>query len=183
MRQIRKWKELQLVYMPGAITTLPQVSEDDFEDNDVETAENVPLLLPSSLDPENRKRVCLWQVAEHERLLRLAQLQDSLIELRHARKIRRTLLVNHHVQIAGQGQRANTRSHTVLNGVENRITKFVERYCVAYQALLQLDPAGNWQETFLELRDSDNRGPGKEDNEEGVGDGSYFRSWIWLSNS
>ena len=181
MRQIGKWWELQLVCMPGAAIN-PLQTSDDTEDDDIETAENVPLLLPSSLDPETRMRICLQQVAEHERLLRMAQLQDSLIELQHARKVRRRLLVNHYTQVAGQGQRANTRSRTVMNSVENRIAKFVGRYRAAYQALLQLDPTGNWQQTFLELKDSDNRGPGKEADEEGVGDGSYFRSWIWSSN-
>ena len=112
----------------------------------------------------------------------MAQLQDSIIKLRHARKIRRKLLLNHYTQIAGQGQWANTRSRTVLNSVESRIVKFVKRYRIAYRALLQLDPSGDWQEVFLELKDSDNRGPGKENDEEGTGDSSYFRSWIWLPN-
>jgi len=166
--------------MPGAIIHPSHMPEDNVEDT--ETAENVPLFLPSNLDSERREKICLQQVAEHERLLRMAQLQDSLIELRHSRKIRRKLLLNHYIQIAGQGQRANTRSRTVLNSVENRIAKFVERYRIAYQALLKLDPTGDWQATYLELKDDDNRGPGKEDDEEGVGDGSYFRSWIWLPN-
>lgn len=182
MRQIHKWRELQLVCMPGAIVHLPHTSEDDVEGNDVETAETVPLFLPSSLDPGRRKVICLQQVAEHEQLLRMAQLQDSLIELRHTRKIRRKLMMNHYIQIAGQGQRANTRSRTVLNGVENRIAKYFERYRATRQALLQLDPTGDWQEIYLELKDSDNRGPGKERHEEGTGDGTYFRSWIWLPN-
>ena len=156
MRRIKKWRELQLIYMPGAIAPLLHTSEDNAEDNDTETAETVPLLLPSSLDPRTHERICLQRVADHERLLRMAQLQDSIIELQHARKIRRKLLLNHYTQIAGQGQRANTRSRTVLNSVESRIVKFVERYRIAYRALLQLDPSGDWQEVFLELKDSDN---------------------------
>ena len=182
MRQIRKWQRLQLVYMPGVNIPPLHVSEDDTEDNDIETAETIPLLLPSSLDPESREKICLQRVADHEQLLRMAQLQDSLIELQHTRKIRHKLLLNHRIKVAGQGQRANTRSHTVLNSVESRINKFVERYRMAYQALLQLDPTGNWQETYLELKDNDNRGPGKERDEAGTGDGTYFRSWIWLPN-
>ena len=83
MRQIKKWRELQLVYMPGIVATQPQSPEDGAEDNDVEAAETIPLLLPSSLDPERRERVCLPQIAEHERLLRMAHLKDSLVELRH----------------------------------------------------------------------------------------------------
>ena len=164
--------------MPEVPATLPQVSEDD----SAEPVETIPLIFPSRLEPENRNRTCLHQVAEHERLLRMAQLQDSLIELRHTRKIRHKLLMNHHVQIAGQGQRASTRSRAVLASVEDRIIKYVERYRIAYQALLRLDPAGNWRKTFLELKDSDNRGPGKEREEERAGDGKYFRSWIWSAN-
>jgi hypothetical protein len=182
MQQIKKWQQLQLVYMPGAAVSPPRTPGDNAEDDDVETAETVPLLLPSSLDPEMRARVCLQQVAEYKRLLRTAQLQDSLVELRHIRKVRRRLLVNHHTQVAGEGVRANTRSHTVISSVEERIAKFVERYRVAYQALLQLDPVGDWREKYLELKDSDNCGPGKEKNEGGTGDGTYFRSWIWLAN-
>ena len=45
-----------------------------------------------------------------------------------------------------------------------------------------MDPSGNWRDTYLELKDSDNRGPGKERDEEGVRDGTYYRSWIWLPN-
>ena len=44
----------------------------------------------------------------------------------------------------------------MLNGVENHIAKFVDHYCAAYRALLELDPTGSWRETFLELKDSDN---------------------------
>ena len=182
MREIKKWREVQLVYMPGVVTTPFQASEDNGEDNDVERAENVPLLLPSSLDSESRERICLHRVAEHEQLLRLAQIKDSLIDLQHTRKIRRTMLVDHRIQVAGQGQRVNTRSRATVNRVDTRINKIVERYRAAYRALLQFDPTGNWREKFLELKDSDNRGPGKESEEEGVGDGSYFRSWIWLAN-
>ena len=182
MRRINKWRELQLIYMPGVVVPPLHTSEHDTDDNDTEMAENVPLLLPSSLDPEKRERICLQGVTEHERLLRMAQLQDSLSELRHTRKIRRRLLLNHYTQVVGQGQRANTRSRTVLNSVEGRIAKFVERYRIAYKALLQLDPTSDWQETYLELKDSNNQDPGKESDEEGVGNGSYFRSWIWFPN-
>lgn len=182
VRRIRKWQQVQAAYMPGVAATSVQISEDNGPGNDNEPAETIPLLLPSSLDAERRSKICLHGVAEHEQLLRTAQLQDSLVELRHTRKIRHKLLLNHHVQIAGQGQRASTRSRSVLQSVEDRIAKFVERYRLAYNALLQLDPSGVWRERFLELKNCDNRGPGKEEYELRLGDGSYFRSWIWLVN-
>ena len=65
MRQIKKWQKLQLVYMPGLAATLFQASNDN-EDNNVKTSENIPLLLPLSLDFESRKRICLQCVEEYK---------------------------------------------------------------------------------------------------------------------
>jgi hypothetical protein len=185
LRQIRRWQQVQLVYMPGAAApSLPTHDDGADEDDtgDSEVAENIPLVLPSELEPARRDTVCLHRVAEYEQELRFAQLQDSLIELRRVRRIRYTLLMNHRTQIAGQGGRPNTRSRTVVNSVDERIAKCTQRYRTAYGALLQLDPAGTWKETYLELKDEDNRGPGKEDDEGPLGDGSYTFSWIWLLN-
>ena len=183
MRRIRGWQQVQRVYMPGAASPFfPTHDADQDDTGDLEMAKNVPLVLPSEVDPARRDAICLHQVAEYERQLRLAQLQDSLIELRRTRRIRHSLYTNHRIQISGQGQRVNTRSRTVISGVDERINKFVRRYRAAYRALLELDPTGTWQETYLELKDEDNRGPGKEAHEEGPGDGSYTFSWIWLLN-
>jgi len=174
--------------MPGATTSLLPADDDDDDDanesdtEDLEMPEKISLILPSWVESARREAVCLHRVAEYEQQLRFAQLQDSLIELRRVRRIRHSLFMNHRFQIAGQGQRVNTRSRTVINGIEERISKFVQRYRVAYDALIRLDPAGEWRGTYLELKDEDNRGPGKEDHERGVGDGSYTFSWIWLSN-
>lgn len=169
--------------MPGAATPpFPTHDHDADENGDSEMAENIPLVLPSEMEPTKRSTMCLHQVVECEQQLRLAQLQDSLIELRRVRRIKHSLLINHRTQIAGQGQRVNTRSRAVISSVEERIDKFVQRYRAAYTALLRLDPTGTWQETYLELKDEDNRGPGKEGHEEGLGDGSYTFSWIWLLN-
>jgi len=180
--QIKRWRELQLLYMPGAVAPPPLTREDNTDENNDENVEDMSLVLPSALKPVERLAICRHRVAELEQQFRLAQLGDSLAELRRVRRIRRTLLINHRTQIAGQGQRANTRSRSVIGGIQERIDRFAQRYRAAYQALLQLNPSGNWQETYLELKDRDNRGPGKEVEEEGVGDGSYAPSWIWLLN-
>lgn len=179
LNRISRWRESQAVYMPGAITS-PTANDNDSDDD--EMAEDMVLILPSTLESEQRLAICQHRVEEYERQLRLAQIDDSLVELRNARRIRRTLLVNHRFQIAGQGRRVNTRSHSVIENIEDRIEKFARRYRSAYQALLRLDPSGDWRENFLELRGCDNRGPGKEIEEEGPGDGSYVPSWIWLAN-
>ena len=168
--------------MPGTvIPSLPTHNDDDDEDSG-EKVEDIPLILPSALEPRQRLAICRYRVAEHEQQFRLAQLEDSLIELRRVRRIRRTLIVNHKIQIAGQGRRPNTRSHSMIDSIEERIAKFTRRYRAARRALLQLDPSGNWQDTYLELKDCDNRGPGKEQEEQRLGDGTYTTSWIWLAN-
>lgn len=182
INQIQRWRELQRLYMPGVtIPPLPPC-DDDTDESSATRVEDISLALPSSLDPEQRLTTCQHRVVEYEQQFRLAQVEDSLTELRRVRRIRRTLLLNHRAQVAGQGQRANTRSRSVIDSVQDRIDKFARRYRVAYQALLRLDPSGDWSNTYLELKDCDNRGPGKELEDMGPGDGSYSTSWIWLAN-
>jgi hypothetical protein len=165
--------------MPGTPLSTP---DDDADVNSTTMIEDIPLVLPSALNPEQRLVLCKNQVADYEQQFRLAQIEDSLTELRRVRRIRCTLLVNHRSQIAGQGQRVNTRSRSVIDSVQERIEKFARRYRAGYEALLRLNPSGDWSNTYLELKDSDNRGPGKELEEGGAGDGSYSISWIWLAN-
>ena len=162
--------------MPGVEDPLPSMRNNNTDETESYRIEDIALTFPSGLEPTQCLTVCRDRVAEHEERFCLAQLQDSLVELR------RTLITNHRLQISGQGRRANTHSCTVIGNIQERIDKFTRRYRAAHKALLQLDPSGNWQETYLELKESDNRGPSEEPEEEGVGDGSYTPSWIWLAN-
>lgn len=70
----------------------------------------------------------------------------------------------------------------MIDGVQERINKFARRYHAARKALLRLDPSGDWTNTYLELKECNNRGPGKESEERDLSDGSYSISWIWLAN-
>ena len=172
--------------MPGTVTlSLPTQHHDaDADDNagDLEIPEKIPLILPLKVEPTWHNAICLHQVTKYEQQLHLAQLQDLLTELQHVCQIRHTLLTNHQTQISGQGQCISTRSCTVIGGVEEYISKSIQHYCIAYDALIELDLIGEWREAYLKLKDKDNWGPVKEDNEQGPGDGSYTLSWIWLSN-
>ena len=168
--------------MPGATASSPTPDNYVDEDGNYEKIEDLALIFPSALELPQRLTICRHRVAEYEEQFRLAQLEDSLVDLRRVRRIRRTLLMNHRFQIAGQGRRANTRSRSVIDGIQERINRLANRYRAARKALFNLDPSGEWQDTYLELKDADNRGPGKEAEEEGLGDGAYTPSWIWLSN-
>ena len=175
LHQIRKWRELQAVYMPGvsdATETGPSPRE---------KAELIKLWLPSHLDMAERDSLCSGGVVTSERELRFGQVHDSLNELCKARRIRRGLVVFHKVQLAGEGQKTQTQSRAVMHSIQERIDRAVCRYRVARAALLCLDPSGSWQELYRTLDDRDNRGPGKEPEEALASDGQYFPSWIWLT--
>ena len=120
--QIKRWRELQLVYMPGVEDPLPSMRDDDTDETESYRIEDIALTFPSGLEPTQRLTVCRDRVAEHEERFHLAQLQDSLVELHHIRRIHRTLITNHRLQISGQGRRANTRSRTVIDNIQECIT-------------------------------------------------------------
>ena len=85
--------------------------------------------------------------------------------------------------MAGEGQKTQTKSRSIETGVNGRIKRSVWRYRTAYRAHLELDPTGDWKNEYRELRDEDNRGPLKEGEEIGTGDGRYTPSWIWTSSA
>lgn len=165
--------------MPGALDT----GSADLGSSQRVKAESVALWLPSQLDAEDRDTICLRGVIKSEKELRFAHLEDSLNDLRRARRIRRGLFTFYKIQLAGQGQKIQTRSRGVLQTVEDRIAKCVQHYRVARDALLCLDPHGDWRSLYPPLNEHDNRGPGKEPEEMKGTDGGYTPSWIWCSGT
>jgi len=164
---------------------MPGVSDADLSESGPsprEKAESAKLWLPSQLDAAERDSLCLGGVIASEKELRFGQLHDSLNELRRARRNRSGLIIFHHVQLAGEGTKTQTKSQGVMRTVQERIDRAVQRYRAARAALLCLDPSGSWQELYRVLEDRDNRGPGKELIEKTTSDGQYTLSWIWLSN-
>lgn len=169
---------------------MPQVSEYltgeqdlptlvDADELDESKPELWPLFFPSQLSQVNRS-FCYKGVAETEETLRLAQVQDNLVDLRRLRRTLRSMRMFSNTNLIGEGQKTQTKSRTVESGLIVRTNRAVRRYRLAYSALLSLDPAGDWRKEYLELTDKDNRGPGKELYEQGVGDGRYAMSWIWM---
>ena len=175
--QIEKWRQIQAVYMPGVLN----IDTVDPESSRRVKAESIKLWLPSQLDTEARNTVCSGGIVKSEKELRLAQLEDSLNDLRRARRTRRGLILFHKVQLAGQGQKTQTKSQAAMRTIQDRIDRCVRRYRVAHNALLRLSPSGDWSNIYLPLTSDDNRGPGKEPEENSGPDGQYAPSWIWRS--
>ena len=144
-------------------------------------AESVKLWLPSQLDPKDRDSICLGGVIGSEKEFRFAQLEDALDSLCRTRRIRRGLVIFHKVQLGGEGQKTQTKSRAVLQTIQDRIDKCARRYRVARDALLSLDPCGDWQNLYPILTNDNNRGPGKEPEEMSSSDGQYVPSWLWRS--
>ena len=172
--------------MPQASAYLPDESDSLTSGNtqklDNSKPETWPLFLPSAIPGDDRSP-CYKGVVETEQILRLAQLQDSLVDLRRSRRALRNLRLYFKTNMAGEGQKTQTKSRTIETGVNNRIKRAVWRYRTAYNALLELNPTGDWADEYRELRDEDNRGPLKEVEEIGRGDGRYTPSWIWAAPS
>ena len=185
-RRIKLWKTAQAVYMLQVsgrlLNTQDLPASDDPYEFDESKPELWPLLLPSELSQDDRL-LCHKGVVETERTLRLAQVQDNLVDLRRLRRTLRSLRTYFKSNVVGEGLKTQTKSRTIESGVTVRINRTVRRYRLAYSALLSLDPSGDWCKEYLELTDKDNRGPGKELYERGVGDGHYTMSWIWRGSS
>ena len=144
VRRIKLWKTAQSVYMPQVSEYLseeqghPTPNDHEFDETKPELW---PLCLPSQLTHEDRL-LCYKGIADIEHTLRLAQVQDSLIDLRRLRRALRALRTYFRSNVAGEGQKTQTKSRAAESGVMVRINRTVQRYRLAYAALLSLDPKG-----------------------------------------
>ena len=183
-KRINIWRVAQAVYMPQVSPYLSSKDDlptsDDRQKHDSLKPETWPLFLPSAIHKDDRSP-CYKGIVETEQDLRLAQLQDSLEDLRRFRRALRNLRLYFKTNMAGEGQKNQTKSRTIESGVNNQIKRAVRRYRIAYLALFELDPTGAWAKGYHELRDEDNRGPLKEIEEVRTSDGRYAPSWIWVS--
>jgi hypothetical protein len=156
---------------------MPSVMELRLAQDDLQHPEVICLYLPSVLHSWSILPFDLW---EKERRLRLAQAEDSLIELKRLLRISMSLQ-DYKIRQIGPGQKANTRARSMITRFREKINRAADRYRGAYSALTALDPGGTWDGEFLELRQEHVRGPGRalEDQSEGRRE----LSWIWLVKS
>ena len=123
-RRIKLWKTAQAVYMPQASGYLTDEQDPptsaDANELDESKPELWPLLLPSQLSPDNRSS-CYTGVVETEQTIRLAQVQDNLVDLRRLRRTLRSLRTYFKSNVVGEGQKTQTKSRTVESGVITRI--------------------------------------------------------------
>ncbi|KAJ7085995.1 hypothetical protein B0H15DRAFT_923193 [Mycena belliarum] len=126
-RSIIRFRKLQKTYMPAAFQALAK------RDLPATTlAEEVPLMLPSSLTEEERAR-CVPGLGHIEALLRDAQCRTALVGLRCKLHVKSRLLTSKKNHVRHQGP--NTRARTIVTRNEVKVRLNSEKYQCAWEAL------------------------------------------------
>jgi hypothetical protein len=136
--------------------------------------EAIPLRLPSAL-PSFIQKTSPFQLVPIESRCRLAQANDALSELR--RLLRVTMTLGHYkTNDVPPSQQEKTRASKLTGRFWDKVYRCAERYKVARNSLLALDPMGEWKTYLLELKDDDIRSPRRKDDES---EGYREVPWIW----
>jgi len=163
--------------MPGLLHLLDDV------DNDSSLGacpELFKLMLPSQLSPNDRESWCLPDLSALEACFRYAQADDALTEIRRLRRLFQGLSDQNRKHITST-QHTGTCATAALGRYKVCILRFAALYRNARCTLIALDPEGKatqWVPRFLELKDTDIRGPGRDEDE--PSEGRTVSSWIWL---
>lgn len=183
LNSIDTWRSIQSLFQPG-VTQLRQTHATRTDGlpaaNDAKKPEAIDLFLPSSMPQALRELGCVSGLVEKEKALRLAEALDALNALRRQLRIMMNVFNYKKTHVSGAGQRANTRTRTMMANISEKIQLLAERYRAARLALSRLDPDGEWSATLLPLRSKDIRGPQRDDDAD-ESEGRRELSWIWLS--
>ncbi|KAF7298476.1 CxC2 domain-containing protein [Mycena kentingensis (nom. inval.)] len=135
-KAIKQLRDLQATYSPTSLTRLSSLKlADDIH------AEDIPLLLPSSLSKSERAG-CHAGLVSIERRLRDAQCKRALVQLRHQLHIKARLLIYKKHQSRNQGM--NTRSRALVARNEVKIKSHADMYQAARAALCAVEDGVVW---------------------------------------
>lgn len=195
-RKIKGWTDIQQLYMPE-VSVLRVRGEREVADSANEIPSyDIALHLPSSLPLRMRTSQKLF---EYEFRLRMAQAYEALDEIRGHLRLRTHMYQYKDRNIVGQ--RANTRSRTLLSRVQVKVNASAKKYTCARNALTALAQrtgAVGWDTQLRELSDEDLRAftddtekerekkgknlpgkKGKDARKKVLGEGHKKLSWIW----
>ncbi|KAJ7437065.1 hypothetical protein B0H11DRAFT_2255628 [Mycena galericulata] len=152
MVKLRRFRDLQRVYTPGAIRALLAEEAARDEDAALPKAEHVRLYLPSELSEAERLNGCQRGIPEMEARLREAQCSDALGDIRAQLHAKSHLISFKNENVTGQIQ--STRSQSLIAQVGARVNGNQQKYTQARRALLRLKGDG-YAPHFKKLRASD----------------------------
>lgn len=141
VRAIGKIRSQQAIYMPGALQYLSK----RVKPNEVEHAENTPIVFPSTLPSNLRESGCRKGLVEIERQLREAQLRGSLNSLRTHLHMKSRLLTYRGTTVRGQGML--TKSKALMERNQKQIHGDAGKYREAWEAMSRLcgDDGPQWK--------------------------------------
>ncbi|KAJ8495692.1 hypothetical protein ONZ45_g12749 [Pleurotus djamor] len=160
-RQITTWRRSQALAMPSIHVEHPPSLD----------PERIPLLLPSSFPPSPTLQILQGK----ESCLHLAQLHDSIIEIRRLLRIKASLR-EYKYSKADHSQSSQTRTQAVVNRFQGKIAVVADCYRATRKALLKLDPQGSWLGCYPELQNEDITFPKRQPTDQ---KNSREVSWIW----
>ncbi|KAG1732347.1 hypothetical protein EDB19DRAFT_1831363 [Suillus lakei] len=172
-RKIDTWRDIQLLYMPF-VSHLRAGEESPTEPTPVDT---IQLWLPSTVGPITH---CSTQLRRFEWMLRYAQANDALKDIRNLLRLRSHLYKFKDNNIVGQA--ANTRARSTINKADNKVTMAAERYEAARAALTNLALLLNEDEAWKDILKPLNRNTDLKsfkDMWEKETEGTRHLSWIW----
>ena len=123
---------------------------------DCSDPENITVHLPSSLDDSARSSVCEKALVDTEVVVREAQMQQSLNDLR--RELRARMFANKFKTKNVTGNRYMTRARDWMKRIDEKVLTAKHEYQTAYRAYLSLKGHGSWEDRFKNLKDDDVRG-------------------------
>ncbi|KAK7442944.1 hypothetical protein VKT23_015888 [Stygiomarasmius scandens] len=132
-RQIRRFRALQLGYMPVSLQIIATLPPDKAQVN----AEQIPLYLPSQLLSSQRMSdLCKADLSFMEVRLRDGQLNEALNQLRQCILVKQRLLRYKKTNARNQGP--TTRSRRLINRQEKKVQLAASSYRAAWRAKLSL---------------------------------------------
>ncbi|KAJ6454065.1 hypothetical protein C8R47DRAFT_1083232 [Mycena vitilis] len=151
-KKLRTFERLQAVYMPGVAALREAAEEKRDSELPAPKAEDIKLWLPSDLSVSERRSACARGVAEGEAKLRHGQCVDSLDNVRSRLHTQKHLITWRNSNSVGQ--RAATRSATLIGRVGDRLARVADKYRRARLALIALKGA-DFAPQFKELKPAD----------------------------
>jgi hypothetical protein len=152
LKKLKTFEKLQNTYMPGVVAMRDEAENACDPDEAPPKAEDIKLWMPSELGAAQRRTACRKGIAEIEAKVRRCQCEDALENLRSRLHAQRHLSMFRNANSVGQ--RATTRSASLIGRVGDRIARVAAKYRRAREALIALK-GSDFGPEFKELKASD----------------------------
>ncbi|KAJ7041759.1 hypothetical protein C8F04DRAFT_1176850 [Mycena alexandri] len=152
--KIRKFCDLQKIYMPSAAAVLAAAEAARDPDAPPPKPERIKLLMPSQMqpDPNDALRSCVKGLLGMEAKLHVAQCNNALVKLRARLHAKRHLIAFWNEHVTGQIQ--STKARTLIGQIWERVEACAQKYPAARTSLIQLS-GDDVAVQFRELRMQD----------------------------